>query len=58
MWRDEIPIHLYSSSKLIPILATFQIKVETSFKHFWYLIAILAIKEAFTHNSFAFRATL
>jgi hypothetical protein len=39
-------------------LATFRIKVETSFKHFWYLIAPLAIKEAFTHNSFAFRATL
>jgi hypothetical protein len=58
IWRDTIPIHIYSFSKAIPILATFLIKAETSFKYSSYLLALLLIKEAFTCNSFTSRATL
>jgi hypothetical protein len=58
MWRDKIYIHLYSSLKLIPLLATFLMKVETSFKYSWYLLALLLIRESFTCSSFAFQAIL
>ena len=57
-WRDKIPIHIYSFLKAIPLLATFLIKAKTSFKYSLYLIALLLIKEAFTHNLFVFQATL